>query len=882
MIPDLGRNESVYETECKCRLPVWSLLQVDRAPLIFYEDKQESLRDAMSIFRFRWCYEDSGIQPNFTTPIHYVIGYVIYGVYGFYILDFDKNVLEQIRKSVYKYTGQYFAKGQNTDKGWIAIERFFELGFNEEAPCTDEPVLGRHRGICENWGYAFIWNHQVPTTTNNAKHDYYRYNWLSDRDSDKMESDQKENYAKVYLDAKDYRKGATFANKKFINGFDLHNKKICGDLILDNVELSQLDISYCDIEGRLIVKNATIGDVSPKKDEVSFNATGLKAKSIMLENVITTNGISLINARIEGYLQLKNIRDYSNSNNERGEDVFSTKGYSLCADGIQCGGKIHFLGGFYKSNVFMRNAMIGGAVSLKSVKDKTDELKTLKIGDFSLRNSTITGGIRVRAVHIRERFDLSNVRANGHIRFTPARCLPPDREAYVRTDIGGDLRLSGIDMPHGRFEARALRVGGSINIISAKTGPIVLGLGRVMMSNQKDHRPDEIVCTAGRLAIISSEIDGWCRAPMIQITGTVDRNDRRGFIIEESQIRGSLDLWLSRAIRDNKRDMYAQEANAVKDGESPSLVECPPYPNAWQYSAAVNGILRVYNSQVSAMLDLTLVQVDGYIDLRSSTIDGDVAFSSYASYYYESDTHPEDKIYLKGKLNQIHGASAESACIHSLSLIGMYCKGDINLSGLRLYARHETDEAYTINATRTIAKGEIFLFSPPPEKNDLTEFKFYAKHIRNLNMTDAEASRFLLSEDSFRANTENPEIKATLYLRRVNFKIVQVYVSEYLRKKYGAPFALTIWGATIGNWFFFGKSKMPANWKRLKDFLEFQGEFPIRSFYSATEAFFRKNGYRNDADKILKEGEKKMIFIKWRNRTDALLEKWSRFKSFFS
>jgi hypothetical protein len=881
MLPDLPQDESDHESASPYPLPFWSLMEVDKAPLTFYGKETGGPGYAMNLFRFRWSYDESKIPPGFPTLIRSVVGYVIYGDYGFYILDFEQETIEQIRNSVYKYTKRYYKK-DDADSDWKFFEEVFTRRPGEEfkIPEKDDPALGYCKGISNDWTYAFLWNHQVPRDDDD--HDFYQYPWDAGISADTIKYDRQDNYDKFPFEPNDYRKGAIFSEKKFVTIFDLHGKKICGDLILENVEAPHINLSYCEIAGQLIIRNTTITG-SLKNDEVSFNATGLKAKSVSLKNVKTVNGISFINARIDGYLQLKNVRDYTESQNH------PTEGYSLNADGIKCGGKIHFLGGYYKGYVSVRNATIEGAVSLKSFKDDSGILKTLKIHDFSLKNSTITGGIRVRAVHIRERFDLSNVKAHGHIRFTPARWLAPNRESYVRTDIGGDLRLSGIDMPFGRLEARALRVGGSINIISAKMGPITLGLGRVMMSNQQykpkhyAHRPDEIVCSAGRLVIVSSVIDGWLRAPMLQITGTIDRNDRRGFIVEESEIRGSLDLWLARAIRDNVRDMYAREAEATRGSESLSIVECPPYPSAWSYSAAVNGTLRVYNTQINAMLDLTLTQVDGPVDLRSSTVDGDVVFSSYASYYHEADTHPEDKEFLEKKMkNQPPDPDQRNACIRSLSLVGLQCKGDIGLSGLRLHARRETEEARTIDATRAKIKGEITLFSPAPEKNESNPIVFYAQHVKLLDLTDAEASRFLLSEDSFQRNAENSGTKTFLYLRRASFKIVQVYVSEYLRKKYGAPFSLIIWGANIENWGFFGKRSLPADWKRLRDFLDFQGEFPIRSSYSATEFFFRKKGYRDDADKILKEGEKKMIFRKWRNRADIVFGKWLRFKRFFT
>jgi hypothetical protein len=622
-----------------------------------------------------------------------------------------------------------------------------------------------------------------------------------------------------------------------INGF-LDLRGISANIVLLNGSRVQGDMHLgCGLEG----------SKQPSRID-SIYAQGLEVfGSVMVNGIGVTENRSdeamaqetsapemiLPNARIHGSLSLMPYRI------GQSEEIWSNLS-SIDLSGAVIEGNAIFTGCQIRGYLNLSNAKIQGNVTISSIEDDESQ-ERMSIGYIQVLWTHIEGYLWVRGVGIRDSCELSSSTVGGTIAF--------ESLDSHRTEIGGKLELSGVQCS-SHLDFAGIRVGGEIRMLSAKTGPVSFGVGTISelekssgaasampVDSARTFTSVVIPCQAQRLMLTNTRITGSLNLSHIQIFGFESSFGRRGLIIEDCQITGSLMLWKIGAFRD-----------AVRTDKA-AMIEIKP----WDFSAAIVGDLRIRRCQIKGDCVLTFAKVSGGIDLRDSVISGDLKAASTISTHDATDQDPE----LVGELKKLSPMNPQlnlqyRATCREFQMRMLRCENDIDISGLTIVADPEDPNTNPggLDARYIEVKGDLLAYLPQEETRSISDKdEAFAEIPGCLNLSYAKIARLVVSAHSFPVperedrdpREADPLFEGIVFVRA---QIGKLEIPKIRRDSWTYPVPINLEDISVEVWEIGEKS--PEQYIAL-----LKNDRQIRrSTYRAIEENLRNSGQDDQADKV--------------------------------
>jgi len=654
-----------------------------------------------------------------------------------------------------------------------------------------------------------------------------------------------------------------FENVIVYGALNLHGLHVRDNITFINVDVYASDVSQehgtafdlngTKIGGRLHLNNMSI--------DGKLTAESLSVHSIKLNNVRLSNTLSMEYSTVKGPVTFERLKIQptisENSNN------ISTKSYSLNIQGINVGGDTLIVNSRIKGEIHLDKSTIKGDLILITLSPNQYPKKTeeqLQIGYMSATSAKIGGRLSIEGAYIERNVDLfSIVIEGGGIFIYP-------RGEFI-TQIGGNLNLSGCHIKRGHIQICGLQLDGSLDMLTAETGPISLSVG-TLNRGYKDRKEEVefIPCHAGRIMIANSKIHGWLSMPFIQVTGTVDSNEINGISISQSIIDGDVRLWLDREFRDRKREREEITKTPVSRRElSDTSRDISPVagsnsengnitvlPSAWNVNAVIVGPIDISNTVIGGKCRFTRSVVKNHIALRDSTVKGDILFESNCSALNNPKTKQIDRDYLKANINCAH-YKQQYAQASYLDLDMLQCEGDIDLTGLSLKQPHVNENNLSkptgrIEARQVVAKGDIRLFESYKTcgNEPITSFTNVPQ---SADFTGVIAHRLAVSPHSFNSPSKDAK-KDGIVIARGQLRTLEVHLGDLSI----VPSPLDLRDISVDAWELRDCKSEELDKKEVGAYIAvLENSYPFkRSTYRTMEKYFRNRGYDREAEAIFR------------------------------
>jgi uncharacterized protein YjbI with pentapeptide repeats len=566
-----------------------------------------------------------------------------------------------------------------------------------------------------------------------------------------------------------------------------------------------------DLRGTLIRAPIVLVEVD-FEGEANFADTVFE-HSLAFVNCSFAQGLSLNQAKVHGRLYFESVQFFGwrlrfmepalgLEGAEIGGSVELTRtviNAPLKANGVRVRGGFHLIGCECREQVSLAGASVGMNV----------EFSAWSPSDEPAEHNAAKSAIRTQ---IFEGLDLTGARVKGSVTFVGARI----RELV--NFIGAKIEVGVVSRPHSVFVSATqplstifrTEMGDDWNMAAATVGYCQVGgtlidgaviLNLFTCGSVTFGRNEGDPCRLGGLFGLAMDV-GWLSLNGIQITGTAvaSPSGHRGIWLEDSTIKGRLVTW--------------QKDSSERQN---------PRQNAPRPGALIIGDLVAQNCRISGVCDFTNLRVTGGINLSNSDITGSLLFGSEVADQISETESPE------------LWAQASWAEFKNLT-----CRGDVDLSGLRLkksFLGDESPRSLSLNATDLVCNGDVILAAKSARQT--TIIPGWADFSR------AKAGRFVFSGQTFSSgNGGSLEAGAD----RLILEGTTLGTMEIIGEADSYPAQMNLANLSVNNWLL-GESRLPDT-KLFKALLE-RDQIVRRDTYRGVEKYFRDQGHENAANQII-------------------------------
>lgn len=665
-----------------------------------------------------------------------------------------------------------------------------------------------------------------------------------------------------------------FSNSTFNGSLDLSGSIFEEGLRLDDIE----------INGSLRLANIRVGSsgsggpTTATTDAINLRIVGAVIEGrLNLLNASVDGSIALFGSRIEGFLDLRGVRSVNISmrgivvNGDLrmgcapGGSQALMRVKEIRAPNISVSGSIYLLGiGSFSDDTemnapdfLMQRAHVGGSLVIAPFHPDQPEIdhETLYPGnDFAgwwevaarpsaglvlLYNATIGADVIMKcgkidrcwfdAAQIGGRMDIAGMKFVQDASFslmTCGRVVAIENEQTLRTEFGGQLNLSGLSKTK-RLIIRGVSVRRSLllNSISVREVWIIPGIDVPEESEQKTRTfyPSQ----AGHIEIRNSVISGNVDLSHVQIFGSRERGSS-GITIENTTIKGDLELWNTKRFRHSTNDGWLDDAI-----------------RPWDFCAAVAGHINILHTTITGDCVLTFAKVSGFVNLSDSTVGGDFKVASTFTHSALSDT-PR----MLADMRALDAASLHyrATCV-GLAMRMLRCGNDIDLTGLTVFPSLDSSNVKNfkgVSAEYLEVKGDFRTFAT----DAIAGREVFATIAGKLELGDCTAALVAVSANEFATSTTAANSPSEVRLSLVRGKIDTLEIPKL--EKLGYPHPIDLDDASVRVWKIGDNLSAPVNDEefaaRYTDLLA--GTDFRRSNYKAIETSLRNSGDEVAADAI--------------------------------
>lgn len=475
-----------------------------------------------------------------------------------------------------------------------------------------------------------------------------------------------------------------------------------------------------------------------------------------------------------------------------------------------------------------------GVIATPGKKDDESRWPVSVKGDLNARGLRIGGHFWARGLRVTGTLDLIKAEVEGLMEIAPAEddlaIGPVDKGdsrpllSSIRSEIGKNLQLSLVCC-RGAVALMGVTVGGVLSMIRSEVAALKL-YPALEFPNGGSVLPTRL----GGLTIAYSKIHGNLRIPYLQVTGCRNKEmaANRGILINSTEIVGDFILWSVGALR------------GVFDGDQ----QPPKHLQAWDFSAAVWGDVKLLKSDIRGDCLMSLVKVSGRIDLTDSHIHGDLMFGSLHSHNELVDG--ED-----GKWRQSAASAEQAAHRHFRALCSGFsarmvrAENDVVLDGLVVEALDETSpaskgERAQLDLSHISVRGDTKLLHLDTDVRSATDVE---------GMVDASFATF--NHLVFSLDRYLRAVEGHLRLNHCRIETLEVPEVEKERDEAGpARWRVHLEEARIQTWKVGAAREGQTDSRPDLELLSRLLEHAPRGMWQSVENYLRVRGYDDEADRL--------------------------------